>query len=188
MIRAALMSLVIACPAMAQEVPNQAQAKRDLFGTRTSTLEVTPQPFLSDLDLATLREMPKLASLKYYGALAVDPDAGLQNEASTGAFNYHSLEAARAAAVEGCSAKAGGRSCVVVAEITPRRFREGRSLTLSQDASRAVAGRDFRRAGANAALALSPSTGAWGLGDGGDAALAACAAGGARDCEVAVAN
>ncbi|WP_371153631.1 5-aminolevulic acid synthase [Jannaschia sp. 2305UL9-9] len=184
-----LLAMSLAMPASAQDVPDQRTAKRELFGTRNSDMSILQHPSLSDLDLATLREMPRLASLKYYGALAIAPDAGLQADTSTGAFNYHSLQAARAAAVAGCNDKrSGGAACVVVAEVTPRRYEAGRALTLSQDASRAVDGRDFGRAGANAALAISPGTGAWGLGDGGAAAISTCAASGAGDCTVAVAK
>lgn len=183
------LALGLAGPAVAQDVPDQNAAKSQLFGTRNSDLAVYPHEFLSEADIATLQAMPKVAGLKYYGALAAAPREGLQNEASTGAFNYHSIEAAREAAVDGCNAKkSGGPSCVVVAEVVPRRYEEGRALTLSQDASKAVAGRDFRRAGDAAALAISEGTGGWGLGDGAEAAIASCAAQGARDCEVVVAK
>lgn len=186
MIRAtlfALLALTAAPLAHAQQVPDQATAKRLLFPTRNAQMVVVRQPFLSDADIATLQEMPKVAQLKYYGALAADPAQGLQSEATRGAFNFHSIEAARAAALSGC-----GSSCLIVAEIRPRNYEDGRPLTLNQDASKAVDGRDFSRAGTDAALAVSPSTGAWGLGSGGQAAVATCAAKGARDCEVAVAN
>lgn len=185
-------AFVVACltvPGVAQQVLDQSTAKRQLFGTRNSDLTVVPQPSLSELDEATLKEMPRLASLQYYGALAIDPSVGLQNEASTGAFNYHSLEAARGAAVDGCSAKRSGTdACVIVAEVTPRRYQAGRTFTLSQDASRAVNGRDFGRAGRDAALAISSGTGSWGLGDGEEAAVAACAVSGASDCTIVVAK
>ncbi len=148
MIRATLialltLSLPAALPAVAQQVPDQATAKRMLFSTRNSQIVITRQPFLSAADLATLQKMPKVAELKYYGALAASPAEGLQSAQTRGAFNFHSIEDARAAALSGC-----GASCVLVAEIYPRRYQPGRPLTLSQDASRIVNGRDFRRAGA----------------------------------------
>lgn len=189
MIRTALICLLTATPVLAQDLPDQGAAKRLLFSTRNSTITVLPQPFLAAEDIAALEAMPKVAGLKYYGALAAAPNAGLQAETSTGAFNYHSLDAARKAAVAGCDAKrSGGASCVVVAEVTPRNYQDGRALTLSQDASAVVSGRDFRRAGSNATLAISPSSGSWGLGDGSAAAIATCAASGARDCEAVVAR
>lgn len=172
---------LLALPVSAQGVPDQAEAKRQIFETRGATVAVVSHGFLSDADVATLRALPEVAQLKYYGAMAAHPADGLQAERTRGAFNFHSLETARAAALAGC-----GSGCVVVAEIRPRGYEAGRALTLSQDASSAVDGRDFRRAGPNAALAVSRSTGAWGLGDGAQAAIATCAAAGARDCELAV--
>ncbi len=183
MIRATLLALMtLSAAATAQQVPDQATAKRLLFSARGAQLAIVQEPFLSEADIATLRELPKIAQMKYYGALAVDPAQGLQSQATRGAFNFHSIEAARAAAISGC-----GASCRIVAEIRPRGYAEGRALTLNQDASGAVEGRNFGRAGADAALAVSPSTGAWGLGSGGQAAIATCETEGAGDCEVAVA-
>lgn len=180
---ALLMLTTTAAAAAAQQAPDQATAQRLLFPGRGVQIAIVRQPFLSEADIRTLRELPQVAQLKYYGALAVDPAQGLQSEATRGAFNFHSAEAARAAALAAC-----GPSCRIVAEIRPRGYEEGRALTLNQDASAAVEGRDFGRAGADAALAVSPSTGAWGLGSGGQAAIATCAAQGAADCAVAVAN
>lgn len=188
MIRATLLALTalttaLTTAATAQTVPDQATAKRLLFSTRSAQVAIVQEPFLTAADIATLQEMPKVAQLKYYGALAADPAQGLQSEATRGAFNFHSIDAARAAALSGC-----GRTCVIIAEIRPRNYEAGRPLTLNQDATAAVDGRDFARAGADAALAVSPSTGAWGLGSGGPAAVATCAAQGASDCSVAVAD
>ncbi|WP_179379437.1 5-aminolevulic acid synthase [Jannaschia marina] len=177
----AALALSLALPASAQEALDQDAAKAQLFGTRSVQVAITAHPFLSEADIGTLRALPGVAQLKYYGAMAAHPSEGLQSERTRGAFNFHSIDAARAAAVAAC-----GQGCVVVAEILPRGYEAGRSFTLNQDASKAVAGRDFRRAGQNAALAISRSTGAWGLGDGPQAAIATCAAGGASDCEVAV--
>lgn len=185
MMRATLLALMMltATAAGAQQVYDQATAKRLLFSSRGAQLAIVQEPFLSDADIATLRELPGIAELKYYGALAVDPAQGLQSQATRGAFSFHSVEAARAAAIAAC-----GRTCRIVAEIRPRGYEEGRALTLNQDASRTIEGRDFGRAGADAALAASPSTGAWGLGSDGEVAIATCAAEGAADCTVAVAD
>lgn len=181
MLRVFLLTALCALPATAQQVPDQGEAKRLLFSTRSAQVTVTAHPFLSEADISALTALPQVAQLKYYGAMAAHPDDGLQAERTRGAFNFHSIGSARAAAIQGC-----GTGCVVVAEILPRQFEAGRALTLNQDASRAVDGRDFRRAGRNAALAISATTGAWGLGDGSRAAVAACAAQGASDCELAV--
>lgn len=181
LILAATLPVAAPAPAAAQGVADQGQARAQLFDTRRTQVAIVRHPFLSQADIATLQALPQAAQLNYYGALAVDPRLGLQSETARGAFNFHSPEAARAAAIAGC-----GPTCVVVAEIRPRDFAEGRALTLNQDASRAVEGRSLGRGGGT--LAVSPSTGAWGLGDGAAAAVASCAAAGGSDCRVAVAR
>ncbi|CTQ50948.1 hypothetical protein [Jannaschia donghaensis] len=182
MIRTALLALTtLTLPAAAQTVPDQDAAKRLLFDTRGAQVAVLRHGFMSDADVTTLQALPEVAQLKYYGAMAAHPDEGIQAERTRGAFNFHSIDQARAAALSGC-----GSGCVVIAEILPRRYEAGRALTLNQDASKVVTGRDFTRAGTDAALAISPSTGGWGIGNGEQAAVATCAAAGARDCAVAV--
>lgn len=130
------------------------------------------------------------AGQAYYGAIAVSPDEGLMVEATVAAVNHHSVEAAATAAVRDCNARKKGRAdCVVAALIRPRGWEEGRALALSAMATEAFRS-DYGRSGARA-LAVSPSTGAFGLGKGegaAEAALAACAEGGATDCAVAVAD
>lgn len=175
------LAAALALPALAQGPVDRDTAKRSLFDTRNVQMAITRHAFLTEADIAALQAMPQVAQLRYYGALAANPRQGLQSEATQAAFNFHTPEAARAAALRAC-----GSGCVVVAEIRPRDFAPGRALTLNQDASVAVAGRAFGRAGRDAALAISPSTGAWGLGDGAGAAVATCAALGAGDCAVAV--
>ena len=172
-------ALAAPAPAAAQASITQAEARAQLFDARRTQVAIVRQPFLSEADIATLQALPQAAQLDYYGALAVDPAQGLQGDRARGAFNFHSPEAARAAALSGC-----GAGCVVVAEIRPRDFVDGRALTLNQGATRAVAGRALGRAGGT--LAISDATGAFGLGEGATAAVAACAAGGATDCRVAV--
>ena len=70
MFRSALICLLTATPVLAQDLPDQGAAKRLLFSTRNSTITVLPQPFLAAEDIAALEAMPKVAGLKYYGALA----------------------------------------------------------------------------------------------------------------------
>ncbi|MEM7490828.1 MAG: 5-aminolevulic acid synthase [Pseudomonadota bacterium] len=186
MIRAALVASLAALPAAAQTLPDRDAARALLFEADGSEIVVIAHDFLSELDIETLGQMPQVAQLKYYGALAAAPALGLQAEASRGAFNYHSPERARAGALAECDAvRGGGPACVIVAEIRPRGWQDGRALTLSQDATEAVTTRAFRRAGPSPVLAISPSTGAWGLGDGAAAAVAAC---GQADCAPAVAE
>ncbi|KIT14706.1 hypothetical protein [Jannaschia aquimarina] len=182
MFRSALLALLLAAPAAAQKAPDQNAAKRQLFDARGSVVRVGDQTFLTDADRATLAKLPEVAQLQYYGAMAASPVHGLQHASTTGAFNYHSLEAARAAARRGCDGKRGGGArCVVVADVVPRRFREGRGLSLSQTATGIVRGRDYARQGSR--IAISPSTGAWGTGTSDAAALQSC---GQRDCQIAV--
>ncbi len=166
-------------PASAQAAATQAQARAQLFDTRRTQVAIVRQPFLSEADIATLQALPEAAQLNYYGALAVDPAQGLQGDRARGAFNFHSPEAARAAALSGC-----GAGCAIVAEIRPRDYADGRAFTLNQDASRAVEGRSLGRGGGT--MAIDPSTGAWGLGQGDAAALGACAQAGGGACVVAV--
>lgn len=181
MIRTTLVTL-LALTGMATAQPvDRDTARAQLFDAKGAQVAVIRQPFLTDADVATLQAMPQVAQLNYYGALAAHPDDGFQSERTRGAFNFHSLGEARAAALSAC-----GAGCVLVAEIRPRGFAEGRSLTLNQDATRAVTTRAFRRAGRDATVAISRSTGAWGLGNGAVEAVGTCAAQGARDCEVAV--
>lgn len=172
---------LLAAPAVAQGTVDQAAAKRLLFDGRDSQLAIVQVPFLTETDIATLQAMPQAAQLKYYGALAADPTKGLQSDATQAAFNFHTLEAARAAALRAC-----GAGCVIVAEVRPRGYAPGRALSLNQDATRAIEGRAFRRAGSDPAVAISPATGSWGLGGTPGEAVGKCAAQGASDCNVAV--
>ena len=176
---AALLLPLAPMPAAAQAVATEAQARSQLFDTRRTQVAIVRHPFLTGADVATLQALPQAAQLDYYGALAVDPAQGLEGDRARGAFNFHSPEAARAAALSGC-----GAGCVVVAEIRPRDYAPGRPFSLNQAASRAVEGRALGRGGGT--LAISPSTGAWGLGEGGPAAVAACTRAGGPDCRVAV--
>ena len=176
----ALLATLLAGPATAQAVLDRDAAAAQLFDARGVVVSIQRHAFLSEADVATLGALPRVATLKYYGAMAAHPSDGLQSARTRGAFNFHSVKTARAAALAGC-----GAGCVVVADILPRGYAPDRALTLNQDATAAVSGRAGRRAGPDAALAVSRTTGAWGLGAGGAAALATCAAEGAGDCALA---
>lgn len=178
---------VVAQGASAQTALTAAQARDQLFDGGGSVLVVQDAAtFLSETDRATLRAMPRVAELKYYGALAAAPASGLTSDATTGAFNFHSVAEARAAALRGCEARrAGGPACQIVADVVPRGYRPGRAASLNQDATGAVQGRSLARSGGH--LAASASTGAWGLGADDRAAVSACRqGGGAADCTVVV--
>ena len=163
-------------------------AKKMLYSGEKLEAEMIEQPFLAD-DQAKLLESVATQQ-PYYGAIAVSPDEGLMSEATIAAANYHSVEAASVVALAGCdAARKGETACVIVAFVRPKGW-EARPVQMSSDATAA-----FRKdyGGKGAALAVSASTGAWGMakGDGaGDAAIAACAAklAEAKDCAVIIAD
>ncbi len=117
------------------------------------------------------------AGQPYYGAIAISPGDGLMSEATVAAVNHHTVAAAQARALAECTArKTGAAPCVIAAVIRPAGW-EARPLSLSSDATRAVAG-------LTGALAISPATGRFGTGADAAAAIAACAE---PDCTVAIA-
>jgi hypothetical protein len=123
----------------------------------------------------------------YYGAIAFSPDEGIMVEATVAAVNHHSVEAAEAAALRDCNArKKGAAPCAVAVVLQPEGW-QARPFQLSQSASEALR-KDYGRNGPRA-MAVSASTGAYGLGAGegaAEAAVAACAGAGATDCAVVV--
>jgi hypothetical protein len=125
----------------------------------------------------------------YYGAIAFSPDEGIAVEATVAAVNHHSVEAAEAAALADCNAKRKGEEpCAVALVLQPEGW-EARALQLSKSASEALR-KDYGRKGERG-MAVSPSTGAFGIGTGSgaaDAAIAACAKAGAGDCVLVVAD
>jgi hypothetical protein len=132
------------------------------------------------------------ADQPFYGAIAISPDEGLMSEATFAAVNYHSLDAAAAAAIAECNTKkkaASPAACVVAALITPKGWKAG-GFQLSRDATLAFRDSYAKTAGA---LATSDLTGAFGLAEGAgapEAAIAACAAKSpqAVDCKVVIAE
>lgn len=151
----------------------------------------------SNTDGLSDQEVQILASVaqgqKYYAAVAFAPADGLMSEATVMAANHHTVEAARTAALAECDGRrANPGQCVVVLEVRPAGW-QPRDLQLSADATAAF-GDDYPDEGTAGALAISPATGVWGLGNGANAtadALGACAqAGGAQagDCMVVIAD
>jgi len=67
--------------------------------------------------------------------------------------------------------------------IRPEGWQPGRALQLSSEATAALRAEYRRLPRRSRAMASSASTGQWGIGEGRDAALAAC---GAEDCVVVV--
>ena len=161
-------------------------AKKALFAPDEIAIEVIKHAFLVNNQPELLAEVA--AAQPYYGAIAVSPGDGLMSEATIAAANYHSTDAATVAALAGCdAARKSDAPCVIVALVRPKGW-EARAVQLSADATVA-----FRKSygGQGAALAVSTTSGAWGMAKGADAgaaAIAACAAklAGANDCQVIV--
>jgi len=163
-------------------------AKAQLFSTRGASVELLPVQGMSDENAALLRQVAE--GYAYYAAVAVAPDEDLlQSEATMLVANQHSTEAAAKIALERCNkARKGGRACEVAALVRPAKW-ESRGFSLSVEATAAM-DKEYGRRGSRA-LAISPSTGAWAVGQGDAAqrvAINACAAKGGNDCLIAVAD
>lgn len=189
--RAALAFLAVALPlssVSAQAVDSRA-ARGQVFSERGRSVQVADVSFLGDAERKAVEQYAQ--QFAYYGAFAVSPgDPADKTGSAVAVANYHSPASAQQAALAGCNKRrTSGGPCVIVATILPRGYKP-RGLTLSVDATTALK-KDYRRLGSPKALAISPSTGAYGIdrGDGGRA-IAICNAEakkrGAQDCVVAV--
>lgn len=175
-------------PALAQELPNMREARRLVFAER-GAVEVTyiDNEDVSAQDRAFLQldafQDQLAASIPYYGAVAMAPGMGLQSEATVAGANFHDEDNARAFALAGCEeARRSGPDCVIVLVIRPEGWEPGRSLQLNTEATAALRG-DFRRMGRPRAMAISDSTGQWGIGESRETAVSNC---GQEDCRVVV--
>jgi hypothetical protein len=178
-VAAAGLALGLALPAVAQDLPNLRDA-RDLVFAEDGAIqwEVFPVDGLTPVDLATLDQINQIQPQPYYAAMAVHPPSGLASERTSLAANYHDEDNARAAALAAC-----GEDCAVVMVIRPAGWEPGRPLQLSAQATAALED-DYRQLARRArALAISPATGQWGIGESREAAIAAC---GAEDCRAVV--
>ncbi|KPQ08311.1 MAG: hypothetical protein HLUCCA12_00470 [Rhodobacteraceae bacterium HLUCCA12] len=178
--------LSLALPAPADTVTGEA-ARAQLFDPEQVEVVRYDAQGLSEQEVQVLASVAQ--GQKYYAAVAFAPEDGLMSEATVMAANHHRVEAAREAALAECDARRGPDGpCVIVMEVRPAGW-EARALQLSADATAAF-GTDYP--GTGGALAVSPATGLWGLGQGSGAdeqALAACAEGGAaEDCAVVIAD
>ncbi|RMA41969.1 5-aminolevulic acid synthase [Rhodophyticola porphyridii] len=177
-------------PVLAQSLPTGREAQRMLFSPRGQAEGVViPHESLNAAEIALLGgaiDEGLLPDMLYYGALAIAPDAGLANPATTAAVgNYHDEAAARDAALAQCEAgREEGADCVVVLVVRPRGWEPGAALQLSASASAVLRG-DYRRADRPKVFAISPATGAWGIGDTETSANAAC---GQADCRAVIAD
>lgn len=173
------LALALALPAAAQELPNLREARDLVFAEDGGIMwEVFPADGLTPVDIATLEQINQIQPQPYYAAMAVHPPSGLASERTSLAANYHDEDNARAAAMAAC-----GADCVVVMVIRPAGWQAGRPLQLSAEATAAL-GDEYRRLARRArAMAISPATGQWGIGESREAAIAAC---GAADCRAVV--
>ena len=177
-----LTAFAIAAPALAQELPNLREARRLVFAEDGAVEgEVILHDSLSETDVAILNQLVETQA--YYAAIAIAPEMGLASEATIAAANYHDEANARTAALAACNeARTSGPACVVVLVIRPEGWEPDRPLQLSTDATAALRG-DFRRLGRNRVMAISDTTGQWGIGSDLTEALAAC---GETDCRAVI--
>lgn len=155
-----------------------------LYAPKVAMVEMVPE--ILPEDQAKVLEMVAKDQL-YYAAIALSPDEGLMSEATVAAANFHDIPSATTVALENCNAKKkeGAADCVIAATVTPEGWAPEAAIQLSSDATA-----DFQAAYAGGAMAISPVTGAWGLGADADAAIAACITRqpAATDCKVVIAD
>ena len=175
--------LGVACATSASAESLTAKAARKmLFVPKGAAVQMLAQSGLTERDQTVLASVA--AQQPYYGAIAISPDEGLMSEATVAAANYHDTASAEAAALADCNArKSGAAPCVIAAVIRPEGY-ETRAFQLSLAATTGLR-KDFPRKGGS--LAISALTGAWGIGPGAEAAVAACTeTANATDCTVVV--
>ena len=183
----ALVIAAFAGMAEAQPMTGKAAATPP-FATQGSEVQMRRVNGLSDAHAELLRGVVK--DYAYYAAAAIAPAEDiLTSEATTLVANHHSAEAASAAALSGCNAlRKTAADCVIAAIVQPRNW-DGRALQLSVEGTAAMK-KDYGTRGERA-LASSASTGFFALAKGAGAQAAAqraCAAKGAPDCRVVVAD
>ncbi len=185
------MLICLAAPASPQDVTSRTAAAQ-LFASDSKIVQVSGS--LSKKEHGTIKALLPLmeqqmqGAVSYYSSIAYAPDQGLVSDALQGAFNHHSVEAADRAALRACTAAKprGAGGCRIAARILPRGY-EKRPLTLSASATQAFE-RRFTRLAAPKSFAISPSTGAWGLGRDDRTAINGCRRSGASDCRVTIRN
>ncbi|MFZ9198713.1 MAG: 5-aminolevulic acid synthase [Paracoccaceae bacterium] len=181
-----LVSATLVTPALAEPIAGKA-AKKLLFAPVKAEVEILAEAGLPQ-EMADALVMVGEGQ-PYYGAVAIAPEEGLMSEATVAAANFHDTTSAGAAALAECNAKKKTASdCVLAAYIRPKGWADA-GFSLSSDATTAFKGYDMK----TGALAVSVSTGAFGMAEGegaGEAALANCAAKNekATDCALVIAN
>ena len=178
------LSLALTGVAGAEPVAGKAAGKL-VFASDTAEVKLMAGVDLPKEQVNAVKSV--LAAQPYYGAMAMSPDAGLLSESTVATANFHSVEAAGAAAVAQCNAKkTGAAACIVVAVVQPKGWK-ARALQLSSEAS---AGFKAGYPAVGGAVAISAATGVWGMGQNAEAAVQACAGTAAKpkDCAVVVEN
>lgn len=184
-----VLALVLAVPALAEPV-DEKTAQKELFSERGRIVTISDVGFLGKTEKDALDKFAK--SLAYYAAMAVSEGDPVANGSGVALANFHSPAAAEKAALAACNARRTvGKPCIIIARTYPRNFKV-RDLSLSVEATTAFK-KEYRRASAPKAMAISDSTGQFGIerGDGGRA-IAACnakaskAPGGSADCRVVI--
>ncbi|PTX55677.1 hypothetical protein C8N43_0317 [Litoreibacter ponti] len=184
---AALALTAMALPALGESLSFKDARKAVPKGSRTVATLIDTS-FLDDKQQAIVKSLE--ANIPYYGALALTPSEGLFVEWLNAAGQHHSIEAARAAALDHCEAnrKRASAPCVVVLEVAPRGAKDGVALSLSAPANEVLRD-EYRKLKSPKAMAISESTGAFGIAAGDAAgAIKTCGAAGATDCKVVVAD
>lgn len=151
--------------ALAQTV-SAGDAASMIYPPKASEVELLPSDALKKKEGKVVGMVA--ADQPYYAAIAISPDEGLMSEATVAAANYHDTDSASAAALAECNAKKkGAADCVIVALVRPEGW-QAQPVQLSSDASAGFA------AEGSGAVAISATTGSWGLGADAGAAIAAC--------------
>ncbi|SLN11656.1 hypothetical protein PSA7680_00153 [Pseudoruegeria aquimaris] len=154
-----------AAGAASAQVFSEKEARAMLFPEKGIGIAISKAGFLSDQDRKLLEEVAKTQN--YYAAVAVPPDEGMFSNAAASAANFHRMEDAEVAALATCNDRRnGGAPCEVVLRVYPKGWKP-QPLQLSRDATEGFR-KEYRRARAPKAMAISPKTGEWSVfrGDG----------------------
>ncbi|MFT7309583.1 MAG: hypothetical protein ACI853_000062 [Paracoccaceae bacterium] len=173
--------------ASAEPVDTKA-AREALFTGKGRSVTIFAPDFLDEDVLKAVKAYA--GKFDYYAAFAVSQGDPADTGSAVGLSNFHSVQAARDAALVACNARrTTGAACIVIAVTTPKRYTP-QPVELSAEASEAFR-KQYRKLDPPKAFAASPVTGAWAIerGDGGRA-LSGCnaraAAKGARDCAIVI--
>ena len=186
--------LALAAPAVMAAPMSGAMAAKQLYPDNGAEVQVLQVKGLTRKQRRILEQVG--AAQKYYGAIAFSPGDGLVNTATVAAANFHAIEAAERTALRVCNARRSAKApCVIAARILPKGYRAGRRLGLSSEATKAF-DTIYRKQRDPKAMAISRSSGLYGIAQGpgaGRRAIAACRGKAekgqkAGDCAIVIAN